>query len=214
LTTLLLDFKLRTKNPLSYILGGFFMTTAFVLGNGVSRKGVELSTLRRWGKIYGCNALYREFEPDVLVATDRPIAEQIQHSGYPLTHCFYTRKPLLGQGAHAIPEDIWGYSSGPVAVNLAAIDGNLRIYMLGFDMGPAATGLFNNVYADTEFYKTSAANPTFAGNWTRQIIDTAKKYPQVEFVRIKGATTAEILKFDKISNLKHMPIDEFLNLYK
>jgi hypothetical protein len=148
------------------------------------------------------------------VATDRPIAEQIQSSGYPLKHRFYTRKPIAGQGAWPVPEDIWGYSSGPLAVNLAAIDGNLRIYMLGFDMGPSLTGLFNNVYADTEFYKTSAANPTFTGNWTRQIVDTAKKYPQVEFVRVQGATTAAIPKFDKITNLKHMPIDEFLNLYK
>lgn len=190
------------------------MTTAFVVGNGVSRKGIELSTLRRWGKIYGCNALYREFEPDVLVATDRPIAEQIQQSGYSLKHRFYTRKPMTGQGAWEIPKDIWGFSSGPVAVNLAAIDGNLRIYMLGFDMGPSATGLFNNVYADTEFYKTSAANPTFSGNWARQIIDTAKKYSQVEFVRVEGTTTAKIPKFDHVTNLKHMPIDEFLNLYK
>ena len=58
------------------------MTTAFVLGNGVSRQHLSLAQLQRRGKIYGCNALYREFEPDVLVATDRPIATAIQESGY------------------------------------------------------------------------------------------------------------------------------------
>ena len=190
------------------------MTTAFVLGNGTSRKNIELPALRRWGKIYGCNALYREFEPDVLVATDRPIAEQIQHSGYALVHEFYTRRPVAGQGARTIPEDIWGHSSGPVAVNLAARNGNLRVYMIGFDMGPSATGLFNNVYADTEFYKTSAANPTYTGNWARQIADTAKKFPQVEFVRVQGATTAEVQQFKKIPNIKNMAIQEFQELYK
>lgn len=190
------------------------MTTAFVLGNGISRKSIELPALRQWGKIYGCNALYRDFEPDVLVATDRPISEQIQHSGYALSHCFYTRKPINGRGACSIPENIWGYSSGPVAVNLAAIDGNLKIYLLGFDMGPAENGLFNNVYANTEFYKTSAANPTFAGNWVRQIVDTAKRFPKVEFVRVEGATTAKISRFDNIENLKNMAIQEFRNIHK
>jgi len=87
------------------------MAVAFVLGNGVSRKGVNLENLRNHGKIYGCNALYREFTPDVLIATDRPISEQIQHSGYPLKNKFYTRKPLEGLGANRVPDQYWGYSS-------------------------------------------------------------------------------------------------------
>jgi hypothetical protein len=67
------------------------MTRAFVLGNGVSRRGIDLEQLRLYGKIYGCNALYREFTPDVLVATDRPIATAIQESGYAQHNEFYTR---------------------------------------------------------------------------------------------------------------------------
>jgi hypothetical protein len=33
------------------------MSTAFVLGNGVRRQGLDLETLKKYGKIYGCNAL-------------------------------------------------------------------------------------------------------------------------------------------------------------
>lgn len=190
------------------------MSLAFVVGNGISRKNVDLSRLKKWGKVYGCNALYREFEPDVLVATDRPISEQIQHSGYSLAHCFYTRKPMLGRGALPIPDEIRTYSSGPAAVGLAAQDGNRLIYMLGFDMGPSESGLFNNVYADTEFYKTSKANPTYTGNWTRQIVEIAKKYSKVEFIRVQGATTATINQFENLNNLKHLPMLEFQNLHK
>ncbi len=58
------------------------MTTAFVLGNGRSRQAVDLLTLKQHGPIYACNAIYREFTPDVLVATDMPIATVIQESGY------------------------------------------------------------------------------------------------------------------------------------
>ena len=190
------------------------MTIAFVLGNGTSRKAIDLTSLKQHGKIYGCNALYRDFKPDVLIATDKPISEEIQNSGYSLTHHFYTRKPATGQGALAIPEDVWGYSSGPVAVNLAARDGNLLIYMIGFDMGPSVSGLFNNVYADTEFYKTSQSSPTYTGNWAQQIVNVVQKFPDTKFVRVQGSTTTNISKFDKILNLTNMPIQEFQRLYK
>ena len=46
------------------------MKIAFVIGNGQSRSHFNLNTLRGKGTIYGCNALYRDFMPDVLVATD------------------------------------------------------------------------------------------------------------------------------------------------
>ena len=35
----------------------------FCIGNGESRKGFDLEKLRPYGKIYGCNALYRDFTP-------------------------------------------------------------------------------------------------------------------------------------------------------
>lgn len=188
------------------------MSWAFVLGNGLSRQGIDLATLKSHGSIYGCNALYREYAPSVLVATDRPIAEQIQHSGYSLEHTFYTRRPLPGLGARRIPEQWWGYSSGPAALGLAAADKHVHIYMLGFDMGPTANGRFNNVYADTEFYKSSAANPTFVGNWTRQIQDVVNFFPRTNFYRVIGATTATIPQFDSLTNLKYLKTEDFLAL--
>ena len=38
------------------------MERAYIIGNGPSRKGVDLSKLP--GKTFGCNALYRDFEPE------------------------------------------------------------------------------------------------------------------------------------------------------
>lgn len=186
------------------------MTIAFVLGNGVSRKCLDLQQLRLRGKIYGCNALYREFTPDVLVATDRPIREQIQESGYPINNRFYTRTPMLGLGAYAVPDQYWSFSSGQLAMAIAAQDGAKKIYLLGFDMGPD-NQLFNNVYAGTEFYKSAGANPTYTGNWINQVIQVATDFPGVEFVRVQGDTTADILEFSKIANIRHMAIVQFLD---
>ena len=54
----------------------------FCIGNGESRKQLDLEKLRPHGKIYGCNALYRDFTPDHLSAVDMGIMHEIYNSGY------------------------------------------------------------------------------------------------------------------------------------
>jgi hypothetical protein len=187
------------------------MNKAFVLGNGISRLAVDIKTLQQFGKIYGCNALYRELVPDVLVATDRPIATEIQNSGYAKKNLFYTRRPIDGLGARRVPEPYFGYSSGPVATAIAAQDGNKKIYMLGFDMGPTENKTFNNIYAGTEFYKPPNSLPTFTGNWVKQLIRITGDFAGVQFVRICGVTTARIPELEAVQNLQHLDINSFLD---
>jgi hypothetical protein len=187
------------------------MPAAFVLGNGRSRLAVNLTLLREWGPIYGCNALYREFEPDVLISTDRPISTRIQDEGYALNHRMYTRKPIPGRGALRVPQEYYGFSSGPIAVGLAAMDQCQRIYLLGFDLGPLSNDRFNNVYADTEFYKKSSSRPTYTGNWIKQIKGIMQQFATTEFCRVLGDTTAGIADFDKHHNYKTLAMSEFLD---
>ena len=187
------------------------MTAGFVLGNGVSRRQVDLDQLKLHGTVYGCNALYREFVPDVLISTDNPISTHIQQSGYSATHTHYTRKPLPDTGAQRVPQQYFGFSSGPIAVGIAALARHETVYLIGFDMGPTRTGHFNNCYADTEFYKKSSANPTFTGNWVRQLKTIAKEHLTTRFVRVQGDTTAQIPELLGISNMSHMLIEDFLN---
>ena len=185
------------------------MTRAFVCGNGISRQAVDLNQLRPLGKIYGCNGLYRDFEPDCLVATDRPIAESIQNSGYSKNHRFYTRKPVTGLGALPVPKKYHSNSSGPIATALAALDGHKTIYLLGFDLGPTVNQKFNNVYAGTDFYKKPDAAPTYTGNWVRQLCTIARDFPQITFVRVCGTTTADIRELKVFNNLLHIPMQLF-----
>ena len=58
------------------------MTKVFCIGNGESRKDFDLNKLKPHGKIYGCNALYRDFTPDVLISVDNGIMHEIYDSGY------------------------------------------------------------------------------------------------------------------------------------
>ena len=188
--------------------------TAFVLGNGVSRKGINLYRLEKYGDIYGCNALYREFTPKVLVATDPGISRAIQESGYSLSNRFYTRKPFSDSGALALDPIYKGMSSGPNALNLACKDGHKEIFLLGMDFGSVG-GLFNNMYADTEFYKKSTDKPTFSGNWMNQIKKIIDENKYVRFIRVVNGHSQQFnIDWKKCKNYNEMPIDDFLNEYK
>ena len=192
------------------------MSMAFVLGNGISRQGLDLKHLESFGPVYGCNALYREFVPTVLVATDRPIAEQIQHSGYAKKHRFYTRRPIEELGARGILDKYWGYSSGPAALAIAADDKNTHIYMIGFDMGPVNSFknriINGNMSVDQRNAGASitpASNPTYTGNWVKQMRTVMEDYSKCLFYRVYGATTAPILEFDCLTNLNNLTMEEF-----
>ena len=189
------------------------MTIAFVLGNGLSRANVDLLTLRNFGKIYGCNALYREFTPDILVATDRPISQAIQQSGYSKNNVFYTRKILPDSNANSIPQPYYGFSSGPAAVALAALHQHDQIYLLGFDLGPDSANKFNNLYAGTEFYKPKNSVQTYTGNWIKQISTITKNFPKIQFIRVMGCTSAVIPDFAYIKNFHSLPLDKFMSQY-
>ena len=54
----------------------------FCIGNGQSRKAFDLESLRPHGKIYGCNAIYRDFKPDALISVDNGIMHEIYQSGF------------------------------------------------------------------------------------------------------------------------------------
>ena len=52
----------------------------FIIGNGESRKDFDLTKLREHGKIYACNAYYRDNPlPDVLIAVDSTMTHEIYH---------------------------------------------------------------------------------------------------------------------------------------
>ena len=188
------------------------MSAAFVLGNGKSRLRVNLEKLSPLGTTYGCNWLYKDFTPDCLVATDRPIADHIQKTGYAQEHRFHTRKPIVDLGGKHLNNQYKGYSSGPNAAALACIDGHSDIYLIGMDLG-TTNGMFNNIYADRQFYKKALDPPTFPGNWVNQIIELATEhYPNRQFYRVESVESASEKRLGKITNMKIMSMESFLEM--
>jgi hypothetical protein len=185
------------------------MSAAFILGNGRSRLVLDLNKLMEVGTVFGCNGLYRDFTPHCLVATDRPIAEEIQNSGYAQKHRFHTRKPIEGSGAKFLVKEYKGFSSGPNAAALALVDGHSDIYLIGMDLG-TTNGMFNNIYAGTQFYKKELDPPTFPGNWINQVVTLTKDFESRQFWRVEGPESAFVPQFNKIPNMRILSMDKFL----
>lgn len=186
------------------------MSIGFILGNGISRRDIPFSNLKLKGMIYGCNAIYREYTPDVLVATDPGIGEYIQNSGYSKKHRFYTRKPIIGLGAQKTPH--YSYSSGPNAIQVAIDDGCYLLYLVGFDMAPTTDNKFNNIYAGTEFYKPVDSIPTYSGNWISQIHSIASSNQKIGFIRVLGETSLRNSSLDLLKNYRTMELGKFMNM--
>ena len=188
---------------------------AFVLGNGKSRLNVDPRNFQERGTIYGCNALYREFAPDYLVAVDVKMVNEIIASGYHRTHQVWTNsnKGVSSKANINFFNPHKGWSSGPTALWFASTHTYQTIYILGFDY-QGAGGKFNNVYADTFNYKKSTDSPTFHGNWLSQTEKVIKEFRQIKFVRVieDGAFVPDQLGYQH-PNLKHINYHEFKLTY-
>jgi len=60
----------------------YLTDVVFLIGNGNSRKTFDLEQLRPLGTIIGCNAIFRDFSPDILLAIDAKMLKEIKKSDY------------------------------------------------------------------------------------------------------------------------------------
>lgn len=189
---------------------------AFVLGNGSSRKNVDLYALKSLGKIYGCNALYRHFEPDYLIAVDTKMILEINKAGYQRTHEVWTNpnRSYVKMKNFNYFNPSKGWSSGPTALWLASEHKYETIYILGFDYRGLAEGTrFNNVYSDTPNYKKSTDSATFFGNWMRQTASVVKERPETQFTRVIASDNYIPEELNKFSNIDTILVEDFKKMF-
>lgn len=191
---------------------------AFVLGNGISRKTINHAGLKRYGTIYGCNALYREFVPDHLIAVDTKMIKEIIGTNYHLTNKVWTNPNRFTREFPQLNlfNPNLGWSSGPSALNLASNHSFNLIYILGFDyIGLGNKNeLVNNVYAGTFNYKNINDRATYFGNWTRQTSICIKKNPNIKYIRVVEDINSFVPDtLVGLNNLTHLTVDKFKNRF-
>jgi hypothetical protein len=131
--------------------------TAYIIGNGASRKDLNLEALRDVGTIFGCNALYRDFDPDYLVAIDDKIIEEIKQSYTHLNRCIFPPEEERYE-----PLGVYGITSGQtprsnagmVAMQQAIQMGYTELICFGFDFLVVDDNVaVSNLYDGTNGYE-------------------------------------------------------------
>lgn len=164
---------------------------AVVFGNAPSRNDFNVSQIlnHRGGLLaskafqsYGCNAFYREYKPNFLVAINNRMVDEIAASGYADDNIVYTSS--INMLAHPgkfylIPYDPY-LDAGTTAAYIACFDGHKKIYMIGFD-GQDSQGYNSNIYAGTDNYDSKDSYVSDQ-KWKANFRNLARTYNDVEFI--------------------------------
>ena len=200
--------------------------TAFVLGNGESRKGIKVSELKKHGTVFACNGVYRTERPDYLVAVDPKMIFEIGETDYPKNNQVwsnfnhqYNKKPTIMNHVKWFKPSL-GWSSGPTALKMAADKGQFKtIYILGFDFQghprdhKSHRFSFNNLFKDTRNYKRSVDESTYYGNWMNQTKKCLEDYKTVKFHRVIPEGWFKPKDLEWRGNIDHPTIDEFVKKF-
>ena len=135
---------------------------AFIIGNGKSREGFDLEQLRPYGEIYGCNAIYRDFEPDWLIAIDEPITKEIMESDFPKEKFINPAFEEQFEHPEFNPFSRFRSNAGMNAMVEALKHGKRELICLGFDFIINDDLSVSNLYDGTNAYgpetRTSVAD--------------------------------------------------------
>jgi hypothetical protein len=179
------------------------MNIAFCIGNGSSRKSIDLNKLKNVGPLYGCNSLIETFELDNTIVVDRALLIDLISQGYNKKTNIYTRKRwkniIDAENLHFLDDPIkvpthrwdneihWG--SGTHALKLAAKNQSQIIVMIGYD-------LYN-----------SSVDPAC---WIYQISKCLEFHQEIQFVQIQNKEW----NCPKEWEYDNFTVDTFKNLLK
>lgn len=143
-----------------------------IVGNGTSRANYDLMKFHRAGiSVWGCNALYREYQPvtfplpDKLVMVDDGIIEEVRHSQFPKDNIIIPTVDERWEPAEANPNRP-RMNAGMAAMIQAIRIGYTRLICLGFDfLIMESAQSVSNLYDGTDNYgPNTRANVSDNGN--------------------------------------------------
>lgn len=173
----------------------------FLLGNGKSRLEFDLERLRSVGTIVGCNALYRDFKPDVLVAIDAKMLKELHVAKYGEAEDEFVIIPS-NRSVNVPKARKWKTerfnTSGCFAMKLiSALMQPKHCYMLGMDCYPG------NVYDKTQNYAPNTLqNFTGVGGFYLKALQASKDTVFVN-VNVKDTWPKEAQKHDKYAYMTY-----------
>jgi hypothetical protein len=198
----------------------------FVIGNGSSRKDLNIEQLMDYGLLFGCNWFFKEeFRPHVLVASDEPMTRTIlkSYSQYPKSNWFYTWYPKPGSGAKkaTTPEK---FAAGPMATHLAAYHfESPKIFLIGMDFFGFGSkdkndnGLMNNLYEGMKHYAKIPESETVKNgaptyrNWQRRYQWIISRFSDTEFYHVNPFEGKSPEKIRGFSNFHQITFENLID---
>jgi hypothetical protein len=209
-----------TETVQNSVINNQISNQAVVFGNGLSRlafnhnlivnhKGGMLGSNKL--QTYGCNAVYRDFKVDFLVASSRTIVQEIIQSGYSNDNIIYTgilNALEFPSKFYLVPNDPYA-DAGTTATYIAAFDGHQKIFLLGFD-GQDTPNFNHNVYAGTNGYDPIDFNTTDA-IWAENMYQVMSVYNNVDFVHVSETGFSPIPeKWKYLPNVRKISFRDFV----
>lgn len=177
----------------------------FSLGNGESRKGLNLDLLKQKGIVYGCNALYRDFIPHTLVAVDQKMQKEITEAGYNQEVFFRTTRGgrrVLYNGEKEYKDR--GWASGSSATYLMSIREKVsKVFLIGHDV-QYKIPRFNNMYAGTRNYNKLGSSPNTYHHFIEQLKFVFTENPNIDYYIVSDLSLPIVNVWAGLQNLKYV----------
>jgi hypothetical protein len=152
-----------------------------IIGNGESRRGFDISPLKKFSTVIGCNAVFRDYVTEYLVCCDRHMCQEAVNTVGKGTTIFTRERwahffanwpnvkklPDLPYAGTERRDDPWHWGTGNHAGNLALTFKPKAIFMLGFDLYPIDQKTPNNIYNGSKGY-TYIKRPVDPSYWIYQ----------------------------------------------
>lgn len=172
------------------------MSSIVVVGNGESRKNLDLSPIIGKIPVIGCNAIYRDYNVDHLICCDKrmvveALTNKFQNNIYTRFKYYKNYKKILKhKNVKKLPDipytgelkrdDPLHWGSGAYALLLAANLGYKKIHIIGFDFY-GIDNKVNNIYKGTLNYSAPNVSPVDPSFWIYQSKKILDHYPDQEF---------------------------------
>ena len=207
---------------------------ATVIGNGESRKGFDIKTTKLIGMTVGCNAVYRDMDPNFIVCADKKmIYELLRERDNRVPYPLYTRPqwiksfnkftflemPKLPYEGKAREDNPFHWGAGGFATLVALANSHAgwlgkkpeTVFLLGFDLYGSGKQLkyHNNIYKDTENYWATDRHAVPHHYWVYQISKILEHHPNVNFFQVNHAKWEIPKTWEQLANFNFITIDEF-----
>jgi len=139
-----------------------------IIGNGKSRLGFDITPMKKFSTVIGCNAQFRDYNFDYFVCADKHMCQEAVNTVGKSTN-IYTRDrwhkefamwpnvkklPELPYSGDKRPDEPFHWGTGPYAGVLASTFKPKAIFMIGFDLWQLpGQKEDNNIYRNSKGYE-------------------------------------------------------------